>query len=185
MVLEAALAALPAGGSALDLCTGSGILGVSLALERPGSQVTATDLSPAALEVAGENAARLGAAVTLLQGDLWAPVPPDARFDVIVSNPPYVPRGELDTLQAEVRREPREALDGGPDGLDLLRRIVSQAAARLHPGGALVLEMHESHEPLLPRLCLEGGFDRAEARRDLAGLPRYTVAHVAGERRIP
>ncbi|BDG03107.1 peptide chain release factor N(5)-glutamine methyltransferase [Anaeromyxobacter oryzae] len=181
LVLEAALAALPDGGAALDLCTGSGILGVTLALERPGARVLATDVSGDALEVARANAAALGATVELTQGDLWDAVPPGARFDVIVSNPPYVPRGELDTLQREVRREPRLALDGGPDGADLLRRIVAGAPARLSPGGALVLEMHESHRELLPGLCREAGFDRAEARMDLAGLPRYTVAHVASE----
>ncbi|HTN53043.1 MAG TPA: peptide chain release factor N(5)-glutamine methyltransferase [Anaeromyxobacter sp.] len=179
VVLEAALAALPAGGRALDLCTGSGILGISLALERPGAAVVATDLSAEALEVAAANARALGAAVDLRPGDLWTALREGERFDLIVSNPPYVPRGELDTLSREVRREPRLALDGGPDGLDLLRRIAAGAPARLSPGGALVLEMHESHREVLPRLCLEAGFARAEARADLAGLPRLTVAHMA------
>jgi release factor glutamine methyltransferase len=184
LVLEAALAALPAGGQALDLCTGSGALGVSLALELPGVQVVATDVSLGALEVARENAARLGAAgVAFLAGDLYGPVAPGQRFDVIVSNPPYVPRGELDTLQPEVRREPRLALDGGEDGLAVSRRIAAGAPARLRPGGALVLEMHESHLDALPAICLESGFARAEARRDLAGLPRFVVAHMAGEPR--
>ncbi len=182
VVLEAALAALPAGGQALDLCTGSGALGVTLALERPGAQVTATDVSAEALEVARDNAARLGAAsMTFLGGDLYDRVAPGRRFDVIVSNPPYVPRGELDTLAPEVRREPLLALDGGDDGLAISRRIAAGAPARLRPGGALVLEMHESHLDALPSICLECGFARAEARRDLAGLPRFVVAHVAGE----
>jgi release factor glutamine methyltransferase len=182
LVLEAALAELPEGGAALDLCTGTGVLGLSLALERPGARVTATDLSADALSLARENGARLGAAgVAFLEGDLYAPVAPGEQFHVIVSNPPYVPRGELDTLPPEVRREPRLALDGGPDGLALLRRIAAGAPARLRPGGALVLEMHESHLDALPQICLECGFARAEARRDLAGLPRFTVAHVAGD----
>jgi release factor glutamine methyltransferase len=181
LVLEAALVALPADGAALDLCTGSGALGVSLALERPGARVVATDLSALALSLARENAARLGAAsVSFLEGDLYDPIAPGEHFHVIVSNPPYVPRGELDTLPPEVRQEPRLALDGGADGLELLRRIAAGAPARLRPGGALVLEMHESHQDALPAICLECGFARAEARRDLAGLPRYTVAHVAG-----
>jgi release factor glutamine methyltransferase len=181
LVLEAALLALPADGAALDLCTGTGALGVCLALERPGARVVATDLSPDALALARQNAARLGAAgVAFLEGDLYGPVAPGEQFHVIVSNPPYVPRGELDTLPPEVRREPRLALDGGPDGLELLRRIAEGAPARLFPGGALVLEMHESHLDALPAICLECGFARAEARRDLAGLPRFTVAHVAG-----
>ncbi len=183
LVLEAAAAALPgdaAGLRALDLCTGSGALAISLALERPGAEVVATEISPEALAVARDNAARLGAAVTLLEGDLYAPLAPEEKFDVIVSNPPYVPRGELDTLPPEVRREPRLALDGGDDGLAISRRIVAGAPARLRPGGTLVLEMHESHVHDLPAFCLQSGFERAEPHRDLAGLPRFVVAHMAG-----
>ncbi len=179
-LLEAALAALPEGGAALDLGTGSGILAVSLALGRAGARVTAVDLSADALAVARANAEALGAAVELLQGDLLAPVPAGARFDVIVSNPPYIPTGELAGLQREVKREPRLALDGGPDGLAVLRRLVAAAPGFLVPGGALVLEMHESHEASLPALCLAAGFASAEARKDLAGLPRMTVARMAG-----
>jgi release factor glutamine methyltransferase len=119
--------------------------------------------------------------VEFAHGDLWAAVHASAGpFDVIVSNPPYVPSGELPGLSREVRREPCIALDGGPDGLAALRRIVEGAPPRLVPGGRLVLEMHETHADVLPRLCLAAGFARAEARRDLAGLPRLTVAHVAG-----
>lgn len=188
LVVEAALSALassPEGGRALDLCTGSGAIAISLALARPGAQVTATDLSEDALAVARENATRLGAAgVTFLAGDLYAalaPPSPETRFDVIVSNPPYVPRGELDTLAPEVRREPRLALDGGGDGLAISRRIAAEAPAHLRPGGTLVLEMHESHLHELPAICLQSGFQRAEPHRDLAGLPRFVVAHMAGE----
>jgi release factor glutamine methyltransferase len=180
LVVEAALAALPEGGRALDLCTGSGIIAVSLALGRPGAAVVATDLSEDALAVARENAARLGARVELATGDLWAAVHGDARFDVIASNPPYVPSAELPGLSREVRREPCIALDGGGDGLAVLRRVIAGAPARLVPGGALVVEMHESHRDVVPRLCLEAGFERAEAREDLARLPRYVVAHMAG-----
>jgi release factor glutamine methyltransferase len=180
LVLEAALAALPAGGRALDLCTGSGCLAVSLALERPGARVVATDVSAEALAVAGENAAALGAVVELAHGDLWAAVHANEPFDVVVSNPPYIPAKELAGLPREVRREPCIALDGGEDGLSVLRRIVAGAPERLRPGGALCVEMHESHAEELPRLCLAAGFARAEARRDLAGLPRLTVAFMAG-----
>jgi release factor glutamine methyltransferase len=180
LAVEAALAALPEGGRALDLCTGSGAIAVSLALCRPSARVLATDVSEDALAVARENASRLGAAVELAAGDLWDAVPGDARFDVVVSNPPYVPSAELPGLSREVRREPTLALDGGPDGLDMLRRIVAGAPARIVPGGALVLEMHETHRDALPALCLAAGFARAEARSDLAGLPRLVVAHMAG-----
>lgn len=183
LLLEAALAALPEGGRALDLCTGSGCLGISLALERPSAQVLATDVSEDALAVARENAAALGAVVEWAAGDLWAAVHAGAGpFDVIVSNPPYVPAKELPGLSREVRREPCIALDGGEDGLGVLRRIVAGAPSRLSPGGTLCLEMHETHADVLPRLCLDAGFERADARRDLAGLPRLTVATMAGGR---
>jgi len=179
-LVEVALAALPEGGRALDLCTGSGCLAVSLALGRPGATVVATDVSAGALALARENAAALGAEVEFAAGDLWAAVHTGPAFDVIASNPPYVPAKELAGLPREVRREPCIALDGGEDGLAVLRRIVTGAPSRLVPGGTLCLEMHESHAGALPRLCLEAGFARAEARRDLAGLPRYTVASMAG-----
>jgi release factor glutamine methyltransferase len=175
LLVEAALAALPEGGSALDLCTGSGAIAVSLALEKAGARVAATELSPTALEVARENAAALGATVELLQGDLFAPLAADRRFDVVVSNPPYVPSGELPGLSREVRREPPLALDGGADGLALLRRIVTETPRFLTPGGTLLLEMHESHSEALPALCRQAGF-AAEPRKDLAGLWRYVVA---------
>jgi release factor glutamine methyltransferase len=179
LLVEAALSALPPGGRALDLCTGSGCVAVSLALGRPGARVVATDLSEDALAVARENAAVLGAGVEFATGDLWAAVHGDERFDVIASNPPYIPTKELAGLSREVRREPCIALDGGPDGLAVLRRIVAGAAAHLRPGGTLCLEMHESHLESLPALCLEAGFAHAEARRDYASLPRLTVATLA------
>ncbi len=182
LLVEAALAALPEGGCALDLCTGSGCVAVSLALGRKGARVLATDVSEDALALARENASALGAVVELATGDLWSAVHGSERFDVITSNPPYIPTKELAGLSPEVRREPCMALDGGEDGLAVLRRIVEGAPARLAPGGALVMEMHESHEGVLPGLCLAAGFARAEARRDLAGLPRLVVAAMAGDR---
>jgi release factor glutamine methyltransferase len=178
LVAEAAIALLPPGGALLDLCTGSGCIAVSAALARPGARVVATELSPAALAVARENAAALGAPVELLLGDLDGPVPSGERFDVVVSNPPYVPAGEIAGLSREVRREPRMALDGGADGLDLVRRIVARAPARLRPGGALVIEMHERHALPLPALCREAGFASAEVGLDLAALPRWVVARL-------
>jgi release factor glutamine methyltransferase len=178
LVVEAALDLLPEAGAALDLCTGSGCIAASLSLSRPGARVVATELSPDALAVARENALALGATVELLEGDLYAPLPPDLRFDLIVSNPPYVPAGEIAGLSREVRREPRIALDGGADGLDVVRRIVAGAPARLRPGGALVLEMHETHADPLPALCLAAGFAQATVHRDLAALPRWVVARL-------
>jgi release factor glutamine methyltransferase len=180
LLVEAGLAALPERGAALDLGAGTGAVAIALALGRPGARVTSVDVSPGALEVARANAAALGAAVTFLEGDLFAPLPAGERFDLIASNPPYIPSGELAGLSREVRREPRLALDGGPDGLTILRRIVAGAPGWLAPGGTLLLEMHESHLEALPALCRAAGFATAEARRDLAGLPRLTVARLAG-----
>jgi release factor glutamine methyltransferase len=180
LVVEAALARLPSGGAALDLCTGSGCIAVSMALARPDARVVATEISPEALGVARENAAALGAVVELLKGDLFDPILEGERFDVIVSNPPYVPSGEIPGLSREVRKEPRIALDGGVDGLEVLRRIVSCAPSRLRPEGLLYVEMHESHAGALPALCLAAGFASAEVGRDLAGLPRWVVARLPG-----
>jgi release factor glutamine methyltransferase len=176
LVAEAAFSALPADGLALDLCTGSGCIGVTLALERPGARVVATDVSPGALELARLNAERLGARLELLQGDLFEPVPAELRFHVIAANPPYVPAAELPGLARELRHEPALALDGGADGLSVIRRLVAEAPGRLAPGGTLVIEMHESHLERLPALCLAAGLTGVEARRDLAGLPRFVVA---------
>ncbi len=178
LVAEAAIAALPPGGALLDLCTGSGVIAVSAALARPGARVVATDLSPAALEVARRNAAALGAEVTFLEGDLDAPVPEGERFDVVVSNPPYVPSAEIEGLSREVRREPRMALDGGADGLEVVRRIVHRAPSRLRPGGLLAVELHETHSGPVTALCREAGLAGAKVRADLAGLPRWVVAHL-------
>ena len=177
LLVDAALAALPDSGAGLDLCTGTGCVAVTLGLERPAARVVAVDLSPDAAALARENASALGAAnVEVLEGDLYAPVPAGARFDVVVANPPYVPTGELPGLARELHREPRLALDGGPDGLAIARPLVAGAIGRLLPGGTLAVELHESHAEVLPRLCLEAGFATAELRRDLAGLPRIVVA---------
>jgi release factor glutamine methyltransferase len=178
LVAEAAIALLPPGGTLLDLCTGSGCIAISTALARPDARVVATEISPEALRVARENAAALGARVELLEGDLDAPVEAGERFDGVVSNPPYVPSGEIQGLSREVRREPRVALDGGADGLDVVRRVVSCAPSRLRPGGFLVIEMHETHAVPLPALCLAAGFAEAVVHRDLAALPRWVVARL-------
>ena len=178
LLVETAIALLPPGGALLDLCTGSGCIAISTALARPDARVVATEISPEALRVARENAEALGARVELLEGDLDAPVSAGERFDLIVSNPPYVPSGEIEGLAREVRREPRIALDGGADGLDVIRRIVSCAPSRLRPGGLLVIEMHETHAAPLPALCLAAGFAEALIHRDLAALPRWVVARL-------
>ena len=146
----------------------------------PTARVLATDLSAAALQVARDNGARLGATVEWLEGDLFAPLDDALQWDVIASNPPYVPTGELATLSREVLREPAGSLDGGADGLDLVRRLVPEAIRRLRPSGTFLVEIHESHAERAPALCREAGFASAELHRDLAGLPRFVVARAPG-----
>ena len=124
----------------LALCTGSGCVGLSLKSLAPRAKVTLTDISRDALEVAKKNAQALSLDVELRCGDLFRAVPRD-RFDFIVSNPPYIPHGELPGLQREVLHEPMLALDGGRDGLEVYRRIAEDASRHLNPGGSVYLEV--------------------------------------------
>ncbi|ATB49160.1 peptide chain release factor N(5)-glutamine methyltransferase [Corallococcus macrosporus] len=171
LLVEAALRMLPrdAPGRALDVCTGSGCIAISLAAERPQATVTATDLSPDACALARENAQALGVAdrVTVLQGDLFAPVPAGERFQVVVSNPPYIASGEIPGLSAEVRREPKLALDGGPDGLVAVRRVVTGARQWLEPGGLLAMEIGEDQGPAVLELLRAAGYADARVEKDL------------------
>ena len=146
-LVEQALQVLAPGDSparALDLGTGSGAIAIALARERPALEVVATDISGDALELARVNvaAAELDERIALRAGDLFQAINGEAPWDLIVSNPPYIPSAVVDGLEPDVRRfEPRLALDGGADGLDVVRRIISGAGSRLRPGGALVLEI--------------------------------------------
>jgi ribosomal protein L3 glutamine methyltransferase len=125
-----------------DMCTGSGCLAILLARHFKGARVDGIDLSAEALEVAAINVKRhrLGGRVRLVRSDLFTAVPA-GRYDVILSNPPYEPSAHVDAMPKEFRREPRLALDGGPDGLLLVRRLVRQAAQRLRPHGILMIEV--------------------------------------------
>jgi release factor glutamine methyltransferase len=171
LLVEAALHKLPKDGPgmALDVCTGSGCIAISLAAERPQATVLATDLSPDACALARENAQALGVAerVTVLQGNLYAPLPPDARFDVVVSNPPYIASREIPTLSAEVRREPHMALDGGPDGLVLIRKVIEGARRVLKPGGLLAMEIGETQGGAVKELLQAAGYEDARVEKDL------------------
>lgn len=158
---------------ALDLCCGSGALAVSMALEMPGAQVHAADLSPDALAVTAKNAELLGASVTLHQGDLFTAMP-EIAFDVIVSNPPYIPSADCLTLQEEVRREPMMALDGGADGLNFYRRIASDAPKFLRPGGVLLLEVGFDQAEAV--MALLADFADVRAHEDYQHIPRMIEA---------
>ena len=124
----------------LDIGTGSGALAVSIARLAPGSRVTAVDVSDAALAIAGENARSNGADVRFVKSDCFSALAGE-RFDLIVSNPPYIDRQEMETLMPEVQREPALALCGGEDGLDFYRRISREAGAHLCDGGVLLFEI--------------------------------------------
>ena len=186
-LVEAALIALQSAGpdsapsaysSVLDLCAGSGCIGLSLATLVPHARVTLADASRDALEIAKRNMHALGVKADLRHGDLFAAVGRE-RFDLIVSNPPYIPRGELAQLQKEVQYEPRLALDGGPDGLDFYRRIAEGAGSHLNPGGAIYLEVGAGQAPDVLELvknrlpCVEAG-----TIKDLNGIERVVFAKI-------
>lgn len=179
LLVEAALRDVSKEGATrvLDVCTGSGCIAISIAAERPQASVWATDLMTGALEVAKKNAETLqvDGRVTFFQGDLLAPIPEGAKFDVIVSNPPYVKAGELATLQKEVRAEPREALDGGDDGLRLIDRLVTAALPRLKSGGLLALEMGEDQGSAVKELLTRAGYHDVRIEKDLARHDRLAL----------
>ena len=160
----------------LDLCTGTGALAIAIALRFPGAQVTAADISADALDVARQNIADTGARVTLRQGDLFAAAAGE-RFDIIVSNPPYITAEEMADLQPEVCREPALALYGGLDGLDFYRRIAREAPDYLSPGGWLLLEIGSAQAEAVSALLAER-FEALAAYPDMQGLPRAVAARL-------
>lgn len=127
----------------LELCTGSGCLAVLMAHAYPNAQIDAVDLSPDALEVARRNVTEHGLTdrITLHEGDLYAPLPIDKRYDAIFTNPPYVNEASMQALPPEYLAEPHMALAGGDDGMDIVRRIIASARAHLNPGGVLIVEI--------------------------------------------
>lgn len=165
-----------------DPCTGSGCVALSIAQECDGARVFATDVAPVAVEVASENAARLSLdeRVSVLGGDLLEPLPAELRraFDLIVSNPPYIPSERLPALPQEVAGfEPHLALDGGPDGLDVFRRLASAAPSWLRPGGSLVVELDETGVLRAAEEALEW-YEEVRVVRDLAGRDRILAARL-------
>lgn len=186
LLIEEGLAALATvtAPRVLDIGTGSGAIAVSLATELPSAQIIATDISPAALEVARRNAERNGVAgrISLLPGDLFAAFDGDvAAFDLMVSNPPYIRRAEIATLEPEVNRwEPRGALDGGIDGMEFYRRIAAQAWRFLTPKGALALEIGaDMGREVCPVFNQAERYREVAVFQDYAGRDRVAVARIA------
>lgn len=168
-------ASLAAPARALDFGTGSGVIAAAVALESPGTQVLALDRSRAALAVAAANLARHGLRdrVSLVCADRLSVLA--ARFDLIVANPPYVATSDLERVAPELRHEPRVALDGGADGLDVVRRLIEEAPARLAPGGWLLLEIGAGQASAVEALLGSAGASRREVIRDLAGIERVVA----------
>lgn len=179
-LVEVALGLLPDPESearVLDLGTGCGAIALALASERPKARVTATDISEAALAVARDNAAELGVQnrVRFLCGDGFEPLQ-DERFDLIVSNPPYLAREEESSLAPELAHEPRQALFAEARGTALLRRIASQSADFLESSGALAVELTPQQASEMTQWLLEAGFAKPTSHRDLAGRIRVVTA---------
>jgi release factor glutamine methyltransferase len=163
----------------LDLGTGSGAIAITLALECPGADITATDVSAAALEVAGCNARNLGARLRFKQGS-WYEAVDGATFDVIASNPPYIAAGDEHLSQGDLRYEPPAALTDGADGLTAIRSIVAGAGARLAPGGWLLLEHGYDQSDAVRALLAAAGFAAVQSLPDLAGIPRVSLGRWPG-----
>lgn len=177
MLAELAIKTAEDGNSVLDLCTGSGCIAVAVANEtkKQGKsvKVTASDISADALALAAENVKANGAEVALVESDLLSGI--RGKFDVIVCNPPYIKRGDLSSLQSEVRDyEPMSALDGGEDGLDFYRRLAKDAPKKLKKGGTLLMECGQGQAQEIVKLFKK--FDYAMITRDLEGVERYIRA---------
>ena len=180
LLVDLALARIPANQAlnVLDLGTGSGCIAITLALERPQARVTAVDRSAAALAIAGHNAGILDARVEFLTSD-WFDALTSRRFDLIVSNPPYVPAADPHLTRGDVRFEPLSALAAGDDGLDDLRHLIAAARAHLAPGGTLLLEHGHDQAEAVVALLECGGYTRTLSWSDLAGIRRVSGAVVS------
>jgi len=162
-------------GRAVDVCTGSGCVAIAFAKQRPTWEVTGSDVSLEALEVARDNAFRLGAIwnVGFAVSDLFASLPDSTELDLIVANPPYVATGDVESLSRDIRdHEPRLALEAGEDGLALLRRIVMQAPSRLAPGGVLALEVGAGQAARVARGLSSRGLSEVQIASDYGGVER-------------
>ena len=165
----------------LDLCTGSGCIAVSLAVLGGYRKVDAVDISEDALAAAEENGTRLGGKVRFLKSDLFSALDPEKKYDIITSNPPYIPTEVLNGLEPEVKDyEPRMALDGSEDGLAFYRRIAVAAPAFLRAGGRIYLEIGYDQGAAVEELLWNNGFARTRVVKDAAGRDRVVCAELPG-----
>jgi release factor glutamine methyltransferase len=173
LLVELALERLPQDARVLDMGTGSGAIAVAIAHTRPDAQVTALDASVAALDIARANAAANGATVRFLHSDWYAALAGE-RFDLIVSNPPYIASGDAHLSEGDLRFEPVSALTDHADGLSALRQIVAGAAAHLAPGGWLLLEHGYDQAAQVRALLAAHGYAQVQSWRDLSGIERVS-----------
>ena len=182
ILVEAALALLPEDEEryVADIGAGTGAIGLAIASARPKVKIYAVDLNPEALAAVKENAGRLGLKdrVAILRGDLLAPIPTSRPVDVIVSNPPYIPSAQIDGLAPEIKdHEPRLALDGGPDGLDVYRKLVPAAAKRARQ--AVLVEVGDGQADAVAELFRQSGLTEVAIIADLSGTGRVVSGRVA------
>lgn len=162
----------------LDIGTGSGAIIVSLLDYLPNAKGVGVDISVDALIVAEENSRRIGVRerAGFMQSDLFSRIPADKKFDIIVSNPPYIPAADIAGLAKDVQKEPRGALDGGADGLDFYRRIISEAMDHMTDEGILAFEVGINQAQVVAELCRQAGFKAAAIRKDYADIERMVFA---------
>ncbi len=179
-LVEAVLEHLPPNGRVWDLGTGSGIIAVTVALERPDAVVRASDISPQALQTAAANARALGANIEFACGSWFeAEGPSESRtYDIIVSNPPYIEAGDSHLQQGDLRFEPQNALTDFSDGLSCIRTLAQEAGGRLKAGGMLLVEHGYNQGAAVRALFEQNGFVQVETRQDLAGLDRLTLGRL-------
>lgn len=167
--------------TALDFGTGSGCIAIALAAKCPNAKIIALDASPDALEVAKQNAAQnnVREKIQFLHGDNLAALPREDPFDLVISNPPYIPAGEIETLQPEVRDyDPRAALDGGPDGLDFFRKLAAGAKPFLKPGGKIMLEFGDGQAEAVKTIFENQKWIVEAIREDYNRRPRILTAKI-------
>ena len=162
----------------LDIGTGSGAIIVSLLDYLPNAKGVGVDISVDALIVAKENSEKIGVTgrIGFVRSDVFSKLPLEKKFDIIVSNPPYIPAGDIAGLDKDVQQEPRGALDGGADGLDFYRRITAEAMDHMAEEGVLAFEIGIGQAAAVQQLCLDAGFVKTAVRKDYAGIERMVFA---------
>lgn len=180
ILVEEALKRMSEHARILDLCTGSGCILLSLLYNKNKAEGVGIDISEDALEVAKRNSCDLNIHAEFIQSNLLEKA--EGTFDLIVSNPPYIPAKVIEGLMEEVRDyEPHLALDGGEDGLDFYRRIVAEAGAYLNPGGWLIMEIGQEQGEAVRQMLLQAGYEEIEVVQDLAGLDRVVLGRMHQE----